>query len=58
MSEELLFQIAQKYGINKEILTEIIECERKQVHKERRQINGTLKEIVNKAVKEAVCHDR
>ena len=58
LSQELLQAIAQKHGINIDVLTEIIDCERKQVHKDRRQINGTLREIVQKAVKEDVSHDR
>ncbi|WP_161780651.1 hypothetical protein [Tumebacillus flagellatus] len=52
MNEELMKEVSDKFGVNYEGLREIIECERKQVHKKRRSIMGDLKEIVEKNIKE------
>lgn len=56
MSNELLRAIGEKHGIDFTYLQEIIECERKHVHKKRRPITGDLKNIVQKAVGE-VAYD-
>lgn len=52
MSEELLRKITEKHGIKFEFVQEIIECERKHVHKDRRPINGDLKDIIQRATNE------
>ncbi|MNW49180.1 hypothetical protein D3C74_265880 [compost metagenome] len=52
MSDELLKKITDKHGVNFDFVKEIIDCERKHVHKDRRPINGDLKDIIKRATAE------
>ncbi|MCR2805393.1 hypothetical protein [Paenibacillus soyae] len=52
MSDELLKKITEKHGIKYEYVKEIIECERRHVHKDRRPINGDLKDVIQRATAE------
>ena len=57
MSDTLLKEICKKYGIEYEYVVEIIEVERKHVHKERRPINGDLKDVIQRATTERGTED-
>lgn len=52
MSDELLKNITEKHGIQFNFVKEIIDCERKHVHKDRRPINGDLKDVIQRATAE------
>ncbi len=48
--EDLLKQISEKYGVEYKVIQEIIEIEKNNVYKKRRNIFGDLKDVVGQVI--------